>query len=340
MAGESGLRRGRVTIRNVAEDAGVSVAAVSKVIRNAYGVSDALRRNVIASIERLGYRPSMAARGMRGQTYTIGLLLVGIGNPFLPEVIEGCNEVLAAAEYKTMIGVGHAELALETALIESMIDFRMDGLILIAPRIAGNLLEEYARQIPLVAVGHHEESAGGFDTVNSNDRLGAKMAVDDLISSGYRDVGMISLPARNGTDFDVYRKREEGYREALAEAGLGNRARVFRCREEAEFMLQDVNAFLDDLNRPAAVFCWSDLHAIPLLNAARSRGLSTPEDLAVVGYDNSPVGRLPIVGLTSVDQLPGRLGGLAAETLLDRIGGRTVAKHSLIDPKLVRRTSY
>ena len=90
----------RVTITTVAADAGVSVAAVSKVLRNAYGVSELLRVKVQASIDKLNYRPSMAARGMRGQIFTVGVLLVEIANPFLPQIIDGAREVFADAAIK------------------------------------------------------------------------------------------------------------------------------------------------------------------------------------------------------------------------------------------------
>ncbi|MGO7427172.1 LacI family DNA-binding transcriptional regulator, partial [Rhizobium ruizarguesonis] len=128
-------RNDRVTIRTVATHAGVSVAAVSKVMRNAYGVSDALRARVTDAIEALAYRPSRAARGLRGRSFTIGVLLIDIRNPFLPEVIAGVNGVLAPSHYQAMIGVSDARVQLETSLIESLIDYKMDGLILVAPRL-------------------------------------------------------------------------------------------------------------------------------------------------------------------------------------------------------------
>ena len=147
---------GRITIRTVAEDAGVSVAAVSKVLRNAYGVSKALRQNVVESIERLNYRPSNAARGMRGQTYTIGVLLVGIDNPFLPQVFAGIDGIAAMSGYKILMGVGAARMPMEARLIEQMIDSHMDGIILIASQLSGKMLEKYALQIPISVIGHHE----------------------------------------------------------------------------------------------------------------------------------------------------------------------------------------
>ena len=103
----------RVTIRTVASDAGVSVAAVSKVLRNAYGVSEALRGRVQASIDKLGYRPSTAARAMRGRTYTVGVLVIDLHNPFVPDIVDGANAALATSGYKALIGVGQSKVALE-----------------------------------------------------------------------------------------------------------------------------------------------------------------------------------------------------------------------------------
>ena len=128
-------RSGRVTIQIVAEDAGVSTAAVSKVLRDAYGVSAALRARVEASMARLGYRPSAAARGMRGQTYTLGLLLPDLHNPFFSDIMAGVNEALVRTQYQALLGVGQSAESLEHALVDAMIDRQMDGLVLISPRM-------------------------------------------------------------------------------------------------------------------------------------------------------------------------------------------------------------
>lgn len=327
----------RVTIRTVAEDAGVSVAAVSKVLRNAYGVSDALRMKVMGSIERLGYRPSVAARGMRGQTYTLGVLLVDIANPFLPQVFDGIAGVAEAAGYKIMMAVGAARMPLESSLIEQMIDNRMDGIVLVAAQISGKMLEKYARQIPIAVIGHHEPTAAGFDTVNSDDVAGAKLATNALIAKGYRDIAMLTLH-REGHEADVAPQRETGFRAAMAEAGLP--ARVLRLDNFAPDRSERIKAVLTSPDRPRALFVWSDLDGITVMNLARQMGLRVPEDLALIAYDNSPVAALPLIDLASVEQSGRRLGQLAAEKLLSRIGGRDVAEHLLIEPSLALRGSF
>jgi LacI family transcriptional regulator len=329
----------RVTIRTVAADAGVSVAAVSKVLRNAYGVSETLRQNVMASIERLSYRPSVAARGMRGQTYTIGILLVEIANPFLPEVVDGVDKVLSVAGYKALLGIGDSNMPLEASLIESMIDNRMDGLILVAPRMSGETLDHFARQIPMVVIGHHESTATGFDTINSDDSAGAAMAVHAFVERGHRDIMMVNLDNGGEQHTSVGHRREVGYYEAMAKAGLSDRARVFYVPQGPEWRDARFYDLLTAPDRPSAIFCWSDLDAIQLVNQARGMGLDLPGDLAIIGYDNSRVAALPLINLASMDQDGRKLGSMAAEALLTRISGRRKAEHPLLLPTLVARAS-
>ena len=332
-------RPGRITIRTVAADAGVSVAAVSKVLRNAYGVSEALRQNVTASIERLGYRPSVAARGMRGQTYTIGILLVEIANPYLPEVIDGVNDVLGPSNYQAMVGIGRSNMPIEASLIESMIDYHMDGLILVAPQMAGATLTRFARQIPIVALAHHEQDSADFDTVNADDQSGARQATNALLQRGYHDTAMISLGGNTFEDSNVVHQREIGYLAAMAKAGLASTARIFHMPHPEQDDIALIRGILGATDRPRALFCWSDIHAIVVINQARKMGLRVPQDLAIIGYDNSRVAGLPLIDLTSMDQAGRKQGALAAETLLSRIGGRKAAQHVLLEPTLTLRSS-
>ncbi|MBP0484778.1 LacI family DNA-binding transcriptional regulator [Sagittula salina] len=328
----------RATIRTVAADAGVSVAAVSKVLRNAYGVSDGLRDKVQKSIEKLDYRPSTAARGMRGRTYTVGVLLVELRNPFLPSVIDGVQRTLGKANYKALMGVGEARAKIEQSLIDSMVDMRMDGLLLVAPRLSGDRLARHAQRLPMVVIGHHEPTAALFDTVNSDDRRGARIAVEALLTRGHKDVHMISMPEENAAQ-NVYREREYGYRDAMVAAGLADRIRFWRQKERFAQPDGTIDALLESPDRPPAVFCWSDIAAVELINKAAARGINVPEDLAIIGYDDTPTAALPLIGLSSMDQHGTQIGELAAAALLSRIEGRTVPEHRLIEPGLILRRS-
>jgi LacI family transcriptional regulator len=327
----------KVTIRTVASDAGVSVAAVSKVLRSAYGVSPSLRERVQASIVKLGYRPNSAARGMRGRTFTVGVLVVELRNPFVPDIVDGANAALADVGYKALIGVGRARQALETALIESMMDHNMDGLIMISPGLPPDVIRRFAKAIPIVVIGYHLPAETTFDTVNADDVRGAEMAVEELVARGHTDIGMLSLADR--LDVHIIMQREVGYRRAMQAAGLADQARVLRVPVEAAAQRQTLAAYIDAPDRPSAVFCWSDLTAVQLLGVAAQRKLKVPEEISVIGFDNSSVAALPQIALTSVDQSGTGLGTNAAEVLLERIKGRSEPRHILLEPNLVRRSS-
>lgn len=328
---------GKVTIRTVASDAGVSVAAVSKVLRNAYGVSPSLRERVQASIDKLGYRPNSAARGMRGRTFTVGVLVVELRNPFVPDIVDGANAALADADYKALIRVGRARQALETALIESMMDHNMDGLIMISPGLPPDVIRRFAKKIPIVVLGYHLPSETTFDTVNADDVRGAEIAVEDLLARGHTDIGMLSLADR--LDVHIVMQREIGYRRAMQKAGLADQVRVVRVPVDAAAQREALAAYMDAPDRPSAVFCWSDLTAIQLLGVAADRSIRVPEDISVIGFDNSSVAALPQIALTSVDQSGTSLGIKSAEILLERIKGRSDPRHVLLEPRLVGRSS-
>ncbi|WP_018901027.1 LacI family DNA-binding transcriptional regulator [Rhizobium sp. 2MFCol3.1] len=327
----------RITIRDVAVDAGVSVAAVSKVLRSAYGVSESLRQKVETSIEKLNYRPSVAARAMRGRTSTVGVLVIELANPFLAGVVESAHAALLGSGYKSLIGIGHSASSIESSMIESMIDNRMDGVLIIAPRISGKVLDRYAKQIPIVVIAHHESDAQTYDSVNSDDRKGAFIAVEAAVAKGYSDIAMLGYDLLDSPPTVVAMQRERGYLEAAERFGL--QGRIIRLPPVSSDRHAEMAAFLEMPDRPRAVFVWSDLDAVPLVNMARMRGVRVPEDLAIIGYDNSPVASIPLVGLDSIDQNPAELGRMAAEMLLSRINGRGHAEHCLIEPRVAARGS-
>lgn len=333
------VRNGRVTIRDVAEDAGVSVAAVSKVLRDAYGVSDALRARVKASMQALGYRPHAAARGMRGQTYTLGVLFPDLRNPFFADIMAGINDALERTQYQALLGVGQSATTLEHALVDAMVDRQMDGLILVAPRIETAELEEIAANIPTALVGLHLPEGKVFDTVNNDDQLGGALVVRHLYENGYRNIAYFSLNLPPPADTVTVIHRERGYRAAMQELGLSRQIKVVIAEQTAREIQVAARHLLESRQRPEAIFCWTDFVALEILSVARELGLAVPGDLAVVGYDNTSYCDLAQNALTSIDQSGQVLGLQAARLLTERIKGREHAEHFVVTPRLVARAS-
>jgi LacI family transcriptional regulator len=328
----------RVTIRTVAEDAGVSVAAVSKVLRDAYGVSETLRGKVQASMQKLGYRPHAAARGMRGQTYTLGVLLPDLRNPFFADIMAGVNAALERTQYQALLGAGDSLPLQENALVEAMIDRQMDGLILIAPRISNEDLNRFAERVPIVVIARHPKDTKAFDTVNGDDVLGARLAVQHLVDNGYRKITLFSLQDPGPSDA-VTLMREIGYREAMKDAGLARFTSIVAAEQTAREAQLSARHLLEQRYRPEALVCWTDFVALEVLSMARELGLKVPGDLAMVGYDNNMFCDLAQNSLTSIDQSGQVLGLQAARLLIERIKGRDQAEHFLVTPRLVARAS-
>jgi DNA-binding LacI/PurR family transcriptional regulator len=333
---EKRVRGCRVTIREVAKDAGVSVAAVSKVLRDAYGVSDALRANVRASMHKLDYRPLAAARGMRGQTYTIGIVLPDLRNPFFADIMDGVNTVLERTQYRAMIGISHSSVETEMGIVESMIDRQMDGMLMIGSTEDRRNLDIIAKRKPLVAIGHHDPEATTFDTVNNHDQQGAMLVVKHLAANGYRKIAMFSLVSGTST---ILIQRELGYRRGMMEAGLGKHINITSSSQILREVQLSARRLLTGPQRPDAIFCWTDLIALEVISVAKELGLDIPNDLAVVGYDNTMFCDFAQNSLTSIDQSGEQLGLQAARLLIERIKGRAEAEHFVVTPRIVVRPS-
>lgn len=325
-------RTPRITIREVAADAGVSVAAVSKVLRGAYGVSEALRTKVQASMEKLNYRPLASARGLRGRTYTLGLVFPDLRNPFFADVFAGVNSALERTQYQAMQGISTSA----SALVEAMIDRQMDGLILIGPNETNQRLNEIAERTPVAVIGHHDLENVRFDTINNDDQLGARLAVRHLAQNGYRRIAMLSLSAPVST---VINQRELGYRLEMTEQGLGGVINIIRAPQVLRDVQIAVRRLLESKEKPDAIFCWTDLMAFEAISVATEFGLSIPEDIAIVGYDNTMYCDFAQHRLTSVDQSGETLGLQAARFLIERIEGREAPEHFVVTPRIVARAS-
>lgn len=327
----------RVTITDVAHEAGVSVASASKVVRGAYGASDRMRAKVGAAVELLGYRPHRLAQGLRGPTRTIGVLLPDIENPHFDVMIRGMAEVLAQSGLEFFVALGGSTPEGHAAATESLIDHRMDGLILVSPRGTSERLERVGREIPSVVVGRHGPAAE-YDTVSSDDARGSHLVVEHLVALGHRRIAFLANDS--GDDASLPESvRLTGYRAAMSEAGLGDCVDVVRTPWSSNGGRDAARALANRDTLPSAVHAGADVAALGLLDEFWAGGIEVPGDVSVVGYDNSPLAQLKPVGLTSVDQSGQLMGQLAAHLLLERISGRSTSVHRLLEPRLVVRSS-
>ena len=331
-------RARRVTIVDVARHAGVSAAAVSKVLRSAYGVSDSMRERVHHSMEHLGYRPHRPARGMRGRTYTVGMLVSDIENPFFNLLSDGAISALAPNGYELLIAPAGYPASEQVTAIDALIDHQMDGIILVAPVISKDDLERVARAVPVVVVGQH----GGsdlLDTVAGDDRLGAAAVVDHLVELGHERIAFVTNRREQADPLRPESVRLEGFLEAMQRHGLSDSAVVIDGSWSMDGGRDAARAIEAFDPRPTAVHAGADVVAFGVLSAWWDDGLRVPGDFSLVGYDNSRTSSIGPISLTTVDQSGREMGARAGELLLERIAGRTDAVHELLEPRLVARAT-
>lgn len=316
------------TITDVATDAGVSRAAVSKVIRNAYGVSPTMRERVEAAIVRLDYRPRVAARAMRGATFTLGLEIPQIGNDFHSVIAESATDVLAGTQYQLVIAPirdpEHGDVA-----IQSLADRQVDGIVAIAPLVTRDWLDQLAARIPIVMIGRHDISEH-YDTIAGDDASGTEAVMSHLVDLGHRRIafldstGMRHRPQKSSaaaTGRDPLAIRRRVYSEHMHALGLAPQLvrTPGNMEEHARAAVADLLASED---RPSAIFAGHDTLGIGALRAIAAAGLDA-RDVSVVGFDDIPIAGHPLISLTSVDQQGYAIGQEAIRLVLERIDGRT-----------------
>lgn len=325
----------RVTIRDVARAAGVSPAAVSKVLNDGYGVSAAMREKVLSAVAELEYRPNAAARAMRGRSYTIGVV-ADIRAPIVAQIVEGIEQGLRESSLDILLAPVDKTPERHRSGIDTMLNRNLDGLILIAPSLSRTELETLGQSIPTVLVGRH---GGGrqFDSVLDDDAAGAGLAVEHLVGLGHERIAHIAMPMGKFRRPSVLPQtaRQDGYVTTMRDHALEPEVITTDYTEEGGY-----EGALAALRRdvPAtAIFAGTDLVALGVLRAAHELGLRVPEDVSVVGADNIPVGALPQISLTTIDPA-GRLNGSTGAGLLrERIDGRRNPVTHAITPSLVVR---
>lgn len=303
---------GRVTINEVAAAAGVSVATVSKVINDRYGVAAATAARVREVIEQLGYESSLVARSLRSaRTNVIGILVADL-EPFSTELLKGVARAMHTTRYELIVysGNGRVESGWERKYLSRLSGTLTDGTILVTPTV-GDVVDAK----PVVAVDPHA-GPSHLPRIDSDNIEGATTATEYLLNLGHRRIGFLA----GRPDLESARLREQGYTQALQNAGIGFDPALVRVGGYQEDMADGAARELLALDpRPTAIFAANDLMAIQTVKVARSLGLQVPGDLSVIGYDNIPESTLAEPPLTTIDQSIQQIGYEAARLLVDLI---------------------
>jgi LacI family transcriptional regulator len=326
------------TIRDVAREAGVSVATVSRVLNDSGPVKASTRSRIRDVAARLHFTPNTTARSLSTRrTHTIGVILPDLYGEFFSEVIRGIDQVAQRQRFHVLISSSHNEPSEVEAAVGAMRG-RVDGLVMLASGLDTELIaKNLTERVPVVLI-NADEHGSRFDCLNIDNYGGAVDMTRHLLGLGHRDIRMIRGAERNRDAGE----RERGFRAALAQSGMScpeswivpgefTEASGFRATQE----------LLSGPNRPTALFAANDSMAVGALSAVREAGLRVPEDVAVVGFDDVPIAEFVNPPLTTVRVSIAILGATAAERLFTamRAQNKLERKHETLPTELVIRRS-
>ena len=315
--------RGRATIRDIADLAGVSIATVSRVLNDRPDVARETRETVLQVVREHGFSTNRGARGLSsGRTGMIGLTLPLVADAYFGPMLSGAAEALYESDMRIVLAPTLHEHDREVSLLERLMRGTTDGAILMLPEESADELLTLQRQgFPFVVVDPREPPPDGIACVAAMHASGAKQATEHLLALGHRRIGAIAgSPGWYATE-----ERLAGFRAALSAAGIlldpelivHSDWRIPRGTEAARQLLS-----LPD--PPTAIFGFNDNVAIGALHAARERGLSVPDDLSVVGFDDTEQAVIVTPRLTSVRQPLAELGRMGVSLLIRLIEGQRV----------------
>ena len=323
------------TIHDVARQAHVSKSLVSMVIRGQKGVSAQSRAAVQQAVKELNYRPNIIARSLvQRRTRMLGVMIPDLRNPFFSDVVSGIQARAGELGFRVLFNTGERQPKLEESAIEGLLELRVDGLILAAPRAEDQVIARAGRWAPIVVLNRNSPG-DSCDSVSNDNIAGAGLAVEHCADLGHRRIALIE-----GGAGVAARTRCEGYLRAMRRLGLADHIQTAKGAHNEEGGQRGARELLRTKPFPTAIFASNDLCAIGAMDALEEAGLSIPEDISLIGFDNTTLAALRHISLTSINQPGADMGRTAVDRLSERIDdGRTTPKHDVVAPSLVVRST-
>ncbi|MBP1947886.1 LacI family DNA-binding transcriptional regulator [Virgibacillus litoralis] len=325
----------KATIYDVAKEAEVSIATVSKVINQTGRISHSTRGKVLQVMKKMNYHPSFVATALTGKrTETLGLLVPDISNPFFSEIAKTIENHAHDKGKSVIICSTNYKQEKETKYIELLQRKQIDGLIITSGFQNKDLLQQMiTSKIPVIILAHNDPSLN-ISVVSVDDFKGGFMATSHLLSKGHSNIAIIAEEVKSSTI------RILGYEKAYESKNIKpDRGNILRTTASIE---NGKRIILDLLSRkipPTAVFACNDLIAIGVIQGAREKGLNIPDDLSVIGFDNTILATTTVPALTTIAQPIEDMGEKVVDVIIDEIekGSETSKKRILFIPELIVR---
>ncbi|AVM25046.1 catabolite control protein A [Bacillus pumilus] len=303
-----------VTIYDVAREANVSMATVSRVVNGNPNVKPTTRKKVLEAIDRLGYRPNAVARGLASKkTTTVGVIIPDISSIFYSELARGIEDIATMYKYNIILSNSDQNTDKELHLLNTMLGKQVDGIVFMGGNITDVLVEEFKRSpVPIVLAASVEEQAQ-TPSVTINYEQAIFDSVQLLVEKGHKRIAFVSGPMSEPINS---MRKLAGYKRALEEAGIAfDDALVAEGDYSYDSGIESLAHLLEQSDKPTAVIAATDEMALGVIHGAQDRGVSIPEDLEVIGFDNTRLSLMVRPQLTTVVQPTYDIGAVAMRLL-------------------------
>lgn len=326
------------TISDVAKEAGVSVATVSRVINKNGRVSEESLERVNAAIAKLNYEPNVWGRRLRRKESRMILIFVpNIRNPYYASIVSGIEDVMRNNHYGTMLCITNSDKEKEKKFLELLKNGQADGAIMMTVEKQDSGISKIAKEFPIVKCCEYCEGEE-LGHVSIDNFTAARQVVQYLLSLGHEQIGFVGSVNR----FISSEQRQKGYESALSEAGISVDSKYIAYADEDYNYQSGIRAakeLLEQEERPTAIFCISDVLALGAIRAASELGISVSKELSIVGFDDVEYATMFHPMLTTVSQPRYSLGKSSAELLIRQIETGEKGKAIYLEHKMILRDS-
>ncbi|MBW8351542.1 LacI family transcriptional regulator [Bacillus sp. IITD106] len=322
------------TIYDVAKAAGVSIATVSKVLNNTGNIRDSTREKVKQIMEKLNYQPSLMASALTGKgTETLGLVVPDISNPFFSEMAKTIEDRAHESGMSVIICSTDENTEKEKKYIELLQRKQVDGMIVASSFHDMEILKRVVDQKTSLVMLTQDDAGLGVTSISVNDFKGGFEATSHLISAGHRDIVMIAEYAKSS------KFRINGYLEAYKEYGIEtSEENIYRTIASIENGREVFRKIVQRGKVPTGIFACNDLIAVGVIQEAKEMGLKIPDDLSIVGFDNTILATTTVPGLTTIAQPITEMGKRVVDVIIREIKEKNQTKERILfKPELIIR---
>jgi DNA-binding LacI/PurR family transcriptional regulator len=320
-----------VSIRDIAQVADVTPGTVSRALRDSSRVKPETKRRIQRLAEDMGYTPDAQARSLvMGRTETVGLVVTNVADPFIGAIVQTIESAAQERGYTVILTSCDDKPEREMEAVRVLRSRRVDGVIVTSSRV-GSLYQKHLDRlrVPVVLINSLVYHTGGYTySIGVDNHHGAYLATSHLLEKGHRRIAYVSAPPDRSDNTE----RQRGYRDALNEAGIeADPSLVVQGTGRAGGGQRALPLLLSLDPAPSGVFCYNDVTAMGLIHVAREAGLSLPQDLAIVGFDDIPFARFVHPALTTIAQPVAQLGQGAIEMMLALLSDDAPSEQSVTD---------